>query len=265
MSNHVHISTDRALEYLCADPFSNLMTLKMLTMYRESCQTFFYESADGWALRTELPAEHSHWDRQAYPGYRTIVMIDGTGEAPLHTALVQAPSEHVVFKLHDPYSIAQMKTRDDAAHQVSFISYSESPAADPIVPGIGSPAEVHSEYSEEAAPLFAENLYTRAEMEEHLARGARWFGVRHGTVLSTVCLAFPIYSNIWEIGGVFTLPAFRGRGYARTVVAEALSFIRGKSCRPRYQFKEGNGPSQALAESVGLIRVLAVAHYTTQR
>lgn len=263
MSDQVHISSARAIKYLSAEPFSNLMTLKMLTMYPDACQSFFYESADGWSLRTELSAERSHWDRQVYPDYQTITMIDGTAESAMLTALGEAPSKSVVFKLHDPFTVARMNARDDVSHKVSFISYSDSSAIDDTLRATGTMAEVHSEYSEEAARLFAENLYTQAELEEHLARGARWFGVRNGATLCSVCLAFPIYVGIWEIGGVYTHPSVRGLGYARTIVTEALRFVRGRNHRPRYQFKQGNGPSQALAESVGLKHVLTVAHYTT--
>ena len=263
MNDPARIPSTKAITYLSNDPFSNLMTLKMLTMYPEWCRCFFYGSSDGWALRTELPAEHSHWDRQVYPDFQTIVMIDGNTKAPMLQALQEAPLDNVVFKLHDPYTVAQMHARSSISHRVSFISYSSSPTAEPTVSETDIPAEAHADYSEEAAPLFAQNLYTQAEVEEHISRGARWFGVRHETELAAVCIAFPIYSNIWEIGGVFTLPSYRRCGFARTVVVEALRFLRGKDLRPRYQFKQGNVESQALAQSVGLEHVLTVSHYTT--
>ncbi|MFW5762533.1 MAG: GNAT family N-acetyltransferase [Cyclobacteriaceae bacterium] len=264
MNDPVLIPSAEAINYLSDDPFSNLMTLKMLTMYPEWCRCLFYgRFDDGWALRTELPTEHSHWDRQVYPDYQTIVMIDGNTKAGVLQAIEEASLDSAVFKLHDPHTVAQMDARSGISHRVSFISYSSAPTAEPTVVENDIPAEAHADYSEEAASLFAQNLYTQAEVEEHISRGARWFGVRHETELAAICIAFPIYSNIWEIGGVFTLPSYRRRGYAQTVVLEALRFLRGKDLRPRYQFKQGNVESQALAQSVGLEHVLTVSHYTT--
>ena len=121
--------------------------------------------------------------------------------------------------------------------------------------------ERHRGYRTEAAPYFEANGYGGAEIREYLHRGGVWFGARRGGTLAAVCIAFPNYGDVWEIGGVYTATGQRRRGLARAVVCAAIGDLVRSGRRPRYQFRHDNEPSRVLAESVGLIPTLTVAHY----
>jgi RimJ/RimL family protein N-acetyltransferase len=75
------------------------------------------------------------------------------------------------------------------------------------------------------------------------------------------CFAEQIYTGIWEIGGVYTAPEHRRKGYARQVVLAALAQLKARLLRPRYQVREDNLASCRLAESIGLVPFVVVEHF----
>jgi RimJ/RimL family protein N-acetyltransferase len=84
-----------------------------------------------------------------------------------------------------------------------------------------------------------------------------------GDVLAA-CFAFEIDDPLWEIGGVYTKPAHRGRGLAKRVVQAALAELRRLERLPRYQVSEDNGASIGVADSLGMQRFLTLTHYRNE-
>ncbi|MCG8480206.1 MAG: GNAT family N-acetyltransferase [Spirochaetales bacterium] len=250
-----------AVEVLARDVFAHLVTLKMLALYRDACSVAVYRGADGWAIRTEVAAARVPWDRSAYPGVTTVTLIDGTDRAVMRRAADETPDGPTVFKIHDPDLVRRFDASARFRWVRSFVSYTtpSAPWTPPEPPAAS--VERHRDYQDEALSHFVANGYSETEIREHLRRGGVWFGVRREGRLAAVCIAFPNYGDVWEIGGVHTVSGQRRRGLARAVVCAAIGDLVRDGRRPRYQFRHDNDPSRALAESVGLIPTLTVAHY----
>lgn len=261
MNPEVSPNRELSLECLSAEPFDNLMTLKMLAMFPAECVTTLYRDESGWACLTELGAKVSAWDRNAYPRAGRIAMLDGTSQTLLAHILQTRQADSVVYKVHDRWSRAILAEDSKFSHATSFLSYSDLGQAVELS-GLGETrVEQHSHYDREAAALFAASGYTTQEFRLHLERGARWFTVRGTEGIVSFCLTFPIFERIWEIGAVVTLEAYRRRGFARAVVSAALGFLKTHGLTPRYQFHYRNNASRGLAEGLGLTLRLVVDHY----
>lgn len=253
--------TEIAITHLAADPFENLMTLKMLSLFPGLCTTTFYGDASAWACRTELGSKVSAWDRNEYPHAERIVMLDGNSPLHLEQALLDTPTKAVVFKLHDEWSRFTFANDRRFTLANSFESYSDLEPTSRTAFAEGVNVEQHSHFDDEAAGLFKQNGYVEKEFRLHLDRKAQWFAVRDRHLLVSTCLAFQNYDNIWEIGGVMTRTDYRRRGYARAVVSAALNHLAGLKLVPRYQFHHRNDASRGLAKSLGMTRRLTVDHY----
>ena len=233
------------------------MTLKMLTLYPEACTTHLYEDASGWACRTELPARVSAWDRRAYPGHRTVVTLDGSSRELIELSFREAPQSGVVYKLHQLETV-RLAVEAGARKAATFISETSAPAA----PASRDPSvECRGAADAQTVEALARNGYTADEVAEHLGRGARIFVRRAGALLASVCMVFPNYDTVWEIGGVWTSPEQRRQGHARAVVTAALGYLSERGLRPRYQYRAENTASAAVARSVGLRPALTVEHW----
>ena len=259
----IETSTKRELSiaHLSGNPFDNLMTLKMLSMFPNECATTLYRDESGWACRTELGAKVSAWDRNEYPLADRIVMLDGNSPSILGHILRRRPTDSVVYKVHDQWSRFILGADPQFYHANSFHSYSDmNQALDTAQCGVPV-VEQHSQYDDEAATLFTASGYVAQEFRLHLDRGAQWFAVREKNRIVSFCLAFQIFGKIWEIGGVMTLREYRRKGFAKTVVSAALEYLKARKLLPRYQFNYRNSASRRLTQSLCLTLRLTIDHY----
>src|SRR5262249_52612945 len=96
---------------------------------------------------------------------------------------------------------------------------------------------------------------SREEIASGLAEGASWVLEVDG-----VAVAFQQFnamlSDVVQVGGVWTPPALRNRGYARAVVAGALRAARADGVRRGVLFTaETNVPAQRAYRALGFTRV----------
>lgn len=260
--NKPSILTDRvtALEHLSSDVFAHLMTLKMLTLYPNACITTTFREGNNWSCLTILDIAASPWDRQKYPNHKTVVFLDGNAGELLKIAFENAPKTSAVFKIHDTFTRSLVTQLSGAEQTYAFLSYSTSTGTKVPPP---SAVQEYTELTPEAVYGFEQNAYTFEELQSHFQNGARWFGLCVNGSCASQCLVFQNFDPIWEIGGVFTPPELRRRGYAKAVVQEAIRYLKLRNRIPRYQFETNNGGSRALADSVGLHHILTVEHFTT--
>jgi RimJ/RimL family protein N-acetyltransferase len=239
------------------DVLRNLVTLKMLSAYGRSMTGFLEREGREWASLSLLPTEVSGWDRTAYPQARFIAFPNGTNAGLMGRVLESLPDSPLVVKTGDEPVIECLRRGKGAIRVTAYRSFTGSAS----VEADGAPAVQRSSNRDEAAwALFAENGYDAAELDRHFSNGAQWFGVRNGQRLVSACLAFQNYGRIWEIGGVYTVPGFRKRGFARQVVLAAMGFLGERALTPRYQVKEDNGESIGLAQRCGLRQFLCIRH-----
>lgn len=258
-------SRELSIAHLSGNPFDNVLTLKMLSMFPSECVTTLYRDKSGWACRTELDANVSAWDRNEYPLANRIVLLDGNSSSLFGHILQHPPTDLVVYKVHDQWSKSILCEDPQFNHVNSYHSYSVSPQAHEIAQPDLPAVEQHSHYDDEAAALFAASGYVAEEFRLHLDRGAQWFAVREDKRIASFCLAFQIFGKIWEVGGVLTLREYRRKGFAKAVVSAALGYLHGVKLIPRYQFRNWNSASRRLAESLGLKPRVIVDHYINTR
>ena len=191
-------------------------------------------------------------------------MIDGNDDSIIDVAIGDAPRTRSVYKLHHHRLCAELNESSQFRRITSYISCSTAPQRNDRFATSTAHVDISSTYTPEIQPCFAESGYLEEELKEHFSRGASWLGIRSSEELVSVCLVFPNHSDIWEIGGVYTKPQYRRCGFGSAVTRAALRFLHQKDLVPRYQFREDNQPSRALAESIGLVERLTVVHYTTR-
>ena len=256
------VSTDpqRTIGCLSADPIACAVALKMLTLHPEACTVRLFEGESGWAAVTEMQTTVSRWDREAYPNISHVVTLDGTDESLLRIGFEQTPKENRVFKVTSRLSRALVSTLAQARRVQTFVCYSTDRKGltnGTKVSGIGEQTTV----DEDTVRLFNETGYTREELEALIARGGSWFGLFHGKSCLSVCLAYPTGADLWEIGGVYTSPEKRGKGYAKALVQHAVQALLERERRPRYVYRSDNAASQAVARAVGLTYANSIEHY----
>jgi len=128
---------------------------------------------------------------------------------------------------------------------------------------------VSTGFDERLMSSFRENGYTREEVERSFQQGSRAFSLFEtdaaapagAAVPVSTCFIFKNYENIWEIGGLRTLPEFRRRGLGKKVVAAAVNDLLARGLIPRYQVVETNRPSINLAISLGMEPFVTTEHF----
>lgn len=110
---------------------------------------------------------------------------------------------------------------------------------------------------EEEGPTLQENR--RKSAERILAAGQTWILEDEGKPVSTSgfnATVKDIGGGVVQVGGVYTPPAFRNRGYARAVVAASLLEAREESAEKAVLFTaESNLPAQKAYAALGFQRV----------
>ncbi len=247
------------LPRLSADRLRHIVTLKMLHLYGDQVQVVPLEDASGWALMTLLPTQISDFDRHTYPTTELVVLIDGSSIKNKIELLQGLPDAPLVVKTYDEPIKLYLRSQFQAEPALSFISFTATGAP----PQVSTPIEVIESTTpdDEATRLFSYNGYEPAELARYFADGARWFGIREGGRLISVCLVYRNFETVWEIAGVYTEPDRRAQGHARNVVRAALAHLLASGLIPRYVVRFDNTASIRVAEAVALKEFLRVDHY----
>jgi ribosomal protein S18 acetylase RimI-like enzyme len=212
----------------------------------------------GWALRSVLPTNAFEYDRKTYRDQDFVVLLDGTSAEAKARLLGILSAARLVMKISDPGIKARLEAERGARRIRGFVSFTITNDA-----FVSEPDESIVEsvlLDEEAALFFKANGFESGELAQYFSDGARWFGVRLGSELVAACFCFRNFGRVFEIGGVFTKPEFRRRGFGRRVVAAALRRIFADKNLPRYQVRDDNVASIGLAEAAGLRRFLHMEH-----
>ena len=253
---------EEACSLLEKDVLRHLVALKMLNVYGAVAEIQIKRKQSDWALLVRLPVTALHWDRKFYPTAAASVIIAGTSP-DLETALLSTlPGERLVVKTSEE-EIGRTLVARGAALQISILSFTRGAGTPPVdaAPGVMSADTL----DHTGVIMFGHNGYDADELEKYFHRGARRFWIEEEGHPVSACFVFQNYRTIWEIAGLFTEPARRGRGLARKVVQSALAFIDEQGLIPRYQVKDDNAPSIALARSLGLEEFLRQRHYLWER
>lgn len=250
-------SINDVVNYLKNDPLKYIVHLKMLAAYPEHIVWHVETVAGVPGVVIRFPTSVSAFDVKTYPASKWIVLIAAPNAQVAERLLKSLPGqETLVFKLVDDLSKAAVRQAFPAVERMTaYVSYTAQ--------GIYSPDEavlISEQLDDRLVPCYQTNGYTLQELAWFFDNGAITFSLYADEPLST-CFAFKNYGEIWEIGGVFTSPAHRRRGFGRRVVATAVSTLLERGKTPRYQVVETNRASLKLAESLGLEQFVITEHY----
>jgi RimJ/RimL family protein N-acetyltransferase len=246
-------------EVLEREPLRNIVLLKHLEAYPDHTTVHRVERDGGAATMVLLEVAASAYDLRTYPDARYAALISSDG-ADLTRALIEAVPrrEGIVFKLSsDADRDVVASTFPRLQRTTSVLSFTGGPdfTRDDAVRITTTPSEATFDY-------FESQKHGRDWLDPLLRSGRAFAGVLGPDEKPlAVCFAFENYRRIWEIGGVFTPPQARGRGYAARVVRTALAELGVRRLSPRYQVHDDNIPSIRLAESIGLTRFLETTHF----
>jgi RimJ/RimL family protein N-acetyltransferase len=247
------------VEALEREPLRNIVLLKHLEAFPDHTTVHRVERDAGAATMVLLEVAASAYDRRTYPSARYAALISSDG-ADLTRQLVQSVprEEGLVFKLSS-----------DADREVVSSDFPNLERTTAVLSFTGGPDFARDD-AVRTTTTPSEAVFTYFESQKHgrdwlepLLRSNRAFACVKGPdeQPDAVCFAFENYRKVWEIGGLYTPPEARGRGYAARVVRTALAELGARELLPRYQVHDDNIASIRLAESIGLTRFLETTHF----
>jgi RimJ/RimL family protein N-acetyltransferase len=249
---------EAVISYLKTDPLKHVVHLKMLDAYGGHIRCHYEQDGAQAAILLLLPTGVSAYDARTYPQTDFVVLPVGSDGGTVRRVIRQVPWERsLVFKFADALTRDAVLQDHPLERTRAFFSYTSH---DPFFQPQPS-VTLSGELDEKVIPFYRENGYTPDELDGYFRQGALSFTVyEQGEPLST-CMVFRNYGDIWEIGGVYTPPAQRRKGYARLTVETALHALLTRGRVPRYNVLEGNTASIRLAESLGMQRFVTVEHF----
>lgn len=260
LSTHAE-SIERATAFLRRDMLRHIVPLKVIAAHRQTIRCLYIERGATAGALILLPTQDSPFDRTTYPDSDAIGMLSLQGDPRAAAALLDGIPEgwRVVFKLPGEHEQALIAQRYALQRVTAFLSFTSQPGA-----GFASWDDVR--LSEQLDPrcldLYAQQGHDRDEMYDMFAGGAALCAsiYRDGAPVAA-CFAFRNFEQIWEVGGLFTLPQARRQGLGRQLVETVLHTLGARSLMPRYVIHENNHASRQLAESVGLRLFVTSTHF----
>jgi GNAT superfamily N-acetyltransferase len=249
-----------AITFLKQAPLRNIVPLKMLAAYPAVIETHYTETDTDAAALLLFPTSAFAYDRATYPDLDLVVLLSATTPLVAASLLPYIPrGKNLIFKLVDSAVRDRLAEHFALQRVTAFLSYSATeidrftPQADVVVA---------DQVDERLYPYFAEQGHDQEELARYFGNGqGRSFTLYREEEPVAACFTYQNFENVHEIGGVFTLPSERRKGYAQKVVETAVHSLLTRGCLPRYQVHEINQPSIALAERIGLTRFVAVEHW----
>lgn len=248
------------IAFLQRNALRNIVPLKMLTAHPDVIETHYHEDGAEAAALLLFPTSAFAYDRATYGALDLVVILVATTPAAAAALLPFIPQrKKLIFKLMDG-AIRDLLAESFALQRVTaFLSFTAT-ALDAFAP---HPAIVVADQVDERLyPLFAQQGYSVDELQRYFAGGqARTFARYEAGEAVAACFTYQNFEQIHEIGGVYTRPTQRRKGYAQQAVVTAVHSLLSRGCWPRYQVHEINRPSIALAEQIGLIPFVTVEHW----
>jgi GNAT superfamily N-acetyltransferase len=246
--------------FLRRDLLRNILPLKTLHGYGQ--QTIcHYAEEDGAAGALLLsPTPILPFDYGLYPNTDYVVLLVADGPSVAAALLDQLPAgERLVFKLHGELEQALVAQRFAVRRTTAYSSYTlasgtQLPRWNDVI--------VSDRLDGRCLALYEQQGHDRAEVAHLFAAGEAFSCTCYRDDLPVAsCLAFRNFEQIWEVGGLFTLPSVRRKGFGRRLVETALHELAMRGLTPRYVIHEDNQPSCQLAQAVGLQRFVTTTHF----
>ncbi|MEO7223610.1 MAG: GNAT family N-acetyltransferase [Devosia sp.] len=239
------------------DPLKHAVILKYL-LATPGAKLHQIVQGDASASLLLLDPKQSSYDRRAYPEATASVLI-ASDDPALTRELMQfvRGGQRTFFRLSTDADRAIVAESFALERRNAFLSFT----------GVGlheneAPADIAADVATAPYDLFAQQDHDRDWIAGLLTTGRAFTSTvcEHGTAVGA-CFAFELDTAIWEVGGVYCLPEYRGRGHARRAVQSALTELHRRGLISRYQVGEANIPSVRLAQSLRMTHFLTLTHY----
>lgn len=212
----------------------------------------------GYAALVLLDASESDYDRNAYPEAKSVAIVASEHPSLTQRLMANIPKAGgVIFKLASDADRDIIARVNRLERRTSYLSFTSE-----LTHENGSGVTIAATATDEMFNLFRLLDHSRAWLQPLLtAERAFTCAVAADGVPASVCFAYENCDRVWEIGGVVTSPAYRGRGLASRVVRGALAELRRRQLVSRYQVNETNLASIQLAQSIRMTHFLTLTHY----
>lgn len=249
----------RVRDLLSTERLINISHLKMLEEYKGSIEYRLIEQDNEWGVLLLLPVASSAFDTGMYPEARYVVYLACSDETIITQLMGEIPNDKdLVFKIHKSIYKDIVEKQFPLIWKKTFLSYScKSLDKYDDYPGVIKASGM----DESLLPLWAENGYSKSDIERYFSKGASSFTIYKDDRPISMCLIFHNCYNIWEVGAVHTIEGERGNGYAKKVVGAALNEVLKAGNVPKYQVVHTNQASIKLAGSLGMKLFLKLEHY----
>jgi len=243
-------------------PLRNVVLLKHIEAFREHVSVAQVRDGPDAATLVLLDTTGSAYDRETYPQAAFAALISSDHPRLTRQLLGSVPAErNVVFKLASDDDRDVVGECFPLSRATSFLSFTGDEraalVADEQVP-------VSMSASDRVLRLFESQGHPRNWLLPLMESGRAFAcALEPDGEPRSACLAFENHRQIWEVGGVVTPTAYRGKGFAARVVRTALAELQRRKLVARYQVNEDNLPSIRLATSVGLRQFLQLTHFRT--
>ncbi|MBB4009355.1 GNAT family N-acetyltransferase [Allorhizobium taibaishanense] len=254
---------EAVLDRLRQEPLKNLIILKFLLGQAEGVCGWQIMECGKTATLLMVETRFSAFDMVAYlDTFASIIIV--SDEPRLTALLLEHVPRHanLVFKLSSEQDQDVVARYFPLERQIAYLSYTVQ-GNDPVT----GPATISRSGDDDAFALFKAQGHDPAWIGRLLAEDKAFLSVirdmddQGRPVVLATCFAFEIDGALWEIGGVYTSPTARRRGYGRRVVDAAIRELSRCARIPRYQVAEDNVASIKLAQALGMSRFLTLTHY----
>lgn len=228
----------------------------MLQTFRSDINTFYVE---GGALLL-LPTKAYWYDAKTYPESEFVVFLN-TDNPDVTRQLIQhiPKGVNLIFKLIKAHDQIVLVEYYSLTRIIGFESYTASKAS---TAQAWPDVVITDQLDHRLVPLFAENGYGPETLERYLNKNqGLTFSIFQAENPVATCLAFLNYGQVWEIGGLYTIPDARRQGLGKRIVETGVKTLLDHNYVLRYQMHEENIPSMRLAEAIGLDHFLTVTHF----
>lgn len=251
------------LNMLWRNPLENSVILKFLQNAPDSVTGYHIAANGESATMLVIDNRCNDYDRATYPTATSTVLISSDHPNLTH-ALVQALPDHetLMFKLSkdaDRDVVARYFPLKRQRALLSFSTQHHSACSECI---FDKRLVINQNPRRAPFELFAAQGHGQGWLSPLLENAQAFTCMfEENGKASSACFAFQVNDNLWEIGGVYTLPQARRRKLAQSVVSAAVTELLRSNRLPRYQVEETNTASILLAESLGMTRCLTLTHY----
>jgi len=245
--------------FLRRDLLSNVIMLKTLAAYTDRMQVYDEVAGVDVGVLALLPTPVSPFDYATYPTADFVVMLAATRPELVQALLSHIPTGgNLVFKLTDPMIRTVIEQAFSLTRLTAYISYTTH-AGQSFTPA--AQVRVASQLEERCRALFTAQGHTPDEVEQAFAKPDTLLFTIEQPHPVAVCYAYQNFAQVFEIGGLYTVPEARRQGFARSLVETALYTLSRQQRIPRYAVKETNLPSIRLAETLGLRVFVTMEHW----